>query len=191
MPCLSKEIPILPALHFWWRITWRQTIVALLLALVMLVPLVWGLRERMWSTDFFFPLFFMLPLWFFAILGYTVRLFKKVVWKSPFKMQGVSYHFRVSDKFGRDLSSVGWQQALALYWGVAWRGLLLNLVLEAVGLERDFQQPGLVFGWGLLASYLAILWLFSAPLGNWRIRFRPTELPASSTFSTGLPHAEL
>ncbi len=167
----------LPALHLWWRFTWRFSLFPLALALAVLTlgALTGHLLARpgsvMAGTLMGAGLLWLLliPL----LILYSVWLMRAVIFRKPFLLRGAPHAFIIVSSTEPLSLPLPLEAALALWWGVAWRTWVVAFVAMVFLVFLGPLHIILQF----LISYLAFLWLLSAPYGQTRILVRPLVAP--------------
>ena len=173
-----------PALHLWWRYTWRMWLFLFAVGslLVIMGSLSLGESGMMFFAEMmknhlyrrYTPYTIMklmgimtalILIFFIAALFFGVWLFRSVLFKKSFIFNDKPERFSVSYDNTILNIPVSWNNALGLWWGVVWRGFVLGIIARLL----FFWTGPLMMLINIAVSYLAFLWLLLYNFGKTKI----------------------
>ncbi|MHB1636435.1 hypothetical protein [Acidiferrobacter thiooxydans] len=178
----------IPALHLWWRYTWRMALIPLVILLfgtfslaifVMILAhvapyvieffallLVIGGRYGTVSPPSLFSAMWVLLAPFLAIYG--IWLFQDRLLSEPFQYRGQFWSFRIVEGSTALTYPLAGKTAFALWWAFLWRmfftSVVAALVLLMVAPSLHFPMWSLLVH--LLGGYFSLWWLLKIPYKN-------------------------
>ncbi|MHB1665898.1 hypothetical protein [Thiomonas sp.] len=168
----------LPALHFWFRLAWRQTALALAIGLVLLPVMGTAAIEDMLHPSLTVTalsvMIILAPFLLLAFVLGTAWIIQSSLWARPFRYQEQSWRFALYQG-GREVAP-DWGKAWLVYWALTWRGLLINIGMMAVA----WVLPMAWLVTGFIAQYGAAFWFLSKSYGNLKLDL--IELSTNNVF---------
>jgi len=171
-----------PALHLWWRYTWRIWLFMLFVSIILLIAAEY-LLGKTWDSIFaemlknhmrhFTPydmtIALIIPsfifIFFIALFVFGVWLFKAIIFKKSFYYKGGESNFSIEHSGNILNMPLTWNIAIRLWWGMLWRSFLLNLAARLL----FFWSGNFIFILEIFGSYLSFLWLLSYNYGKTKI----------------------
>ncbi len=173
-----------PALHLWWRYTWRVWLFILAIGsmLVIVVSLSLGKSGMAFFAEMMknhlyrytpYPynmkvmgiMTALILIFFIAALFFGIWLFRSELFKKSFVFNGISERFSVNYDNTILNIPVSWSIASRLWWGVVWRGFVLGIIARLL----FFWTGPLMTLISFAVSYLAFLWLLLYNYGKTKI----------------------
>lgn len=178
--------PWYPALHLWWRFTWRILLFSLLLGALAGVLRGWlgfapfpgpgelrpGMTPSAWQVGG-------VLLYGLVLVLAGIWIFKAWLFTKPFEGKGIG---RVCFELN---TPMGWRTATILWWAMTWRSFLLqfplSLLVAALGVFLAPAGAG-PDGWRLFteqavvsasSQYIAFVWMLARLYGRIRLAFSP------------------
>jgi hypothetical protein len=172
---------VYPALHLWWRYTWKLWLFMVFIGIILLIAskFIFGTKRggifaeilknhlrhlpmHDVKTALLMPF---LLIFFIAMFVFGVWLFKGSIFKKSFYYDGGESNFFIEHSGNILNMPLTWNIAISLWWGMFWRSLILNILARLL----FFWTGGLIFLIEILGSYLSFLWLLSYSYGKTKI----------------------
>ena len=160
----------------WWRMTWRQTLFAIFITLILYVFDGYHLLESLSHPKDIFTLIAEFaveaPIIFISFTLFSVLILKRQIWKNKTSINGVETNILFSgSKQENKLTTL---EALIVLVAISWRAWLLNGAL----LFFLWWIPGFFIISYLIAKLMAINWYATYPLGNLKLVIVNQEQPS-------------
>lgn len=164
----------LPAMHLWWRFTWR----VLLLPIASILIVVFGsavfgsMGPHYRLAGLMGAVMGLGLLWFLLVplsALYGIWLMRQTVFLKPFLYRNIPYVFVVTSHYLPLTLPLPLENALAIWWGITWRAWLGTLVAMML---LFFLGPLHVFLEAAI-TYLSFLWVIADPYGHTRLTIVP------------------
>jgi len=173
-----------PALHLWWRYTWRIWLFDLFVGIILLIAAEY-LLGKTWDSIFaemlknhmrhfipFTPIdmtIALIPSFFFiffiALFVFSLWLFKAIIFKKSFYYEGKESSFSIEHSGNILNMPLTWNIAIRLWWGMFWRSAIFSLAAKLL----FFWYGNFIFIVEIFGSYLSFLWLLSYNYGKTKI----------------------
>jgi len=176
-----------PALHLWWRYTWRIWLFSLFVGIIQLIAAEYllgktggvifaemlktlytsytslhGVRYEN-STDNTIASFN--SLFFYPVIVFSLWLFKAIIFKKSFYYEGKESSFSIEHSGNILNMPLTWNIAIRLWWGMFWRSAIFSLAAKLL----FFWYGNFIFIVEIFGSYLSFLWLLSYNYGKTKI----------------------
>ncbi len=167
-----------PALHLWWRFFWRVLLLPIAAALIIsfVAALFGSMAPHHPLVGFMSAAMGLGLLWFLLVpitALYGIWLMRRTVFLKPFFYRNVPHIFVVTNHQLPLSLPLPLENALAIWWGVAWRAwfgaMITMMLLFFLGPLHIFLETAI--------TYLAFLWLLADPYGHTRITIVPLASP--------------
>ncbi len=171
-----------PALHLWWRYTWKLWLFTVFIGIILLIAGEFILVPK--KDDIFAEtiknnlrhltmhevktLLIVMPfilIFFIAMFVFSVWLFKASIFKKSFYYDGGESKFYIEHTGNILNMPLTWNIAIRLWWGFFWRAFLFNFSARLL----FFWTGGLISLIEIFGSYLSFLWLLSYNYGKTKI----------------------
>ena len=173
---------IYPALHLWWRYTWKLWLFMVFIGIILLIAgeLMLGKKRGIifaemlknhlrHFTPYDMKIALIIPslllIFFIVMFVFGVWLFKVSIFKKSFYYDGGESNFSIEHSGNILDMPLTWNSGIRLWWGMFWRSFLLNMTIRLL----FFWTGSFIFIMEIFGSYLSFLWLLSYNYGKTKI----------------------
>ncbi len=172
---------VYPALHLWWRYTWKLWLFMVFIGTILLIAgqFIFGTKRGYTFAEILKNHFRHLPMhdakimllipflliFFISMFVFGVWLFKANIFKKSFYYNGGESNFSIEHSGNILNMPLTWNIAIRLWWGIFWRSFLLNFLARLL----FFWTGGFIYILEIFGSYLSFLWILSYNYGKTKI----------------------